>query len=191
MAAERHVPGACPLDCPDTCAWVVTVQDGAAVALRGDREHPYTRGSLCAKVHRYLDYVRSPDRLLHPQRRVGPKGAGRFARITWQEALDEVAERWQATIARHGPAAIWPYYGSGTMGMLQGVAGAGRRLWNVLGTSQHIMTICTIAGGYGTGYTLGDNRVGMDPETFGYSRLILLWGTNTLPSGPRGRSRGP
>jgi len=82
MAAERHVLGACPLDCPDTCALVVTVRDGAAVALRGDREHPYTRGSLCAKVHRYLDYARSPGRLLHPQRRVGSKGAGRFARIT-------------------------------------------------------------------------------------------------------------
>jgi anaerobic selenocysteine-containing dehydrogenase len=180
MAAERHVPGACPLDCPDTCAWVVTVRDGAAVELRGDRAHPYTRGALCAKVHRYLDYTRAPDRLLHPMRRVGPKGEGRFARISWDEALDEIAGRWREIIARHGPAAIWPYYGSGTMGMLQGVAGAGRRLWNVLGTAQHVMTICTIAGGYGTGYTLGDNRVGMDPETLAYSRLILLWGTNTL-----------
>jgi len=180
MAAERHVPGACPLDCPDTCAWVVTVRDGAAVALRGDRAHPYTRGALCAKVHRYLDYTRAPDRLLHPMRRVGAKGEGRFARISWDEALDEIAARWSDIVARHGPAAIWPYYGSGAMGMLQGVAGAGRRLWNVLGTSQHMMTICTIAGGYGTGYTLGDNRVGMDPETLADSKLILLWGTNTL-----------
>jgi anaerobic selenocysteine-containing dehydrogenase len=180
MSDERRIPGACPLDCPDTCAWTVTVRDGAAVALRGDRHHPYTRGALCAKVHRYLDYARSPDRLLHPQRRVGPKGAGRFAHVTWEQALDEIAERWKAIIARHGAAAIWPYYGSGTMGMLQGVAGAGRRLWNVLGTPQHMMTICTIAGGYGTGYTLGDNRVGMDPETSAHSRLILLWGTNTL-----------
>jgi anaerobic selenocysteine-containing dehydrogenase len=180
MAAERHIPGACPLDCPDTCAWVVTVRDGAAVALRGDRAHPYTRGALCAKVHRYLDYTRAPDRLLHPMRRVGAKGEGRFARISWDEALDEIVARWRDVVARHGPAAIWPYYGSGTMGMLQGVAGAGRRLWNVLGTSQHVMTICTIAGGYGTGYTLGDNRVGMDPETLAYSKLILLWGTNTL-----------
>ena len=177
---ERHVPGACPLDCPDTCSWIVTVRDGQAVALRGDRAHPYTRGALCAKVHRYLDYTRAPDRLLYPQRRVGAKGEGRFARITWEEALDEIAARWQAIIARHGPQALWPYYGSGTMGMLQGVAGGGRRLWNALGTSQHMMTICTIAGGFGTGYTLGDNRVGMDPETFGHSRLILLWGTNTL-----------
>jgi len=179
-ASARDVAGACPLDCPDTCAWVVTVQDGVAVALRGDRRHPYTRGALCAKVHRYLDYTRAPDRLLYPMRRAGAKGEGRFTRVAWDEALDEIAARWKQIMARHGPAAIWPYYGSGTMGMLQGVAGAGRRLWNVLGTSQHLMTICTIAGGYGTGYTLGDNRVGMDPETFSSSRLILLWGTNTL-----------
>jgi anaerobic selenocysteine-containing dehydrogenase len=176
----RAVAGACPLDCPDTCAWVVSVQDGQAIALRGDRRHPYTRGALCAKVTRYLDYTRAPDRLLYPMRRLGAKGEGRFARISWDAALDEIAARWQDIIAKDGPAAIWPYYGSGSMGMIQGVAGGGRRLWNVLGTSQHLMTICTIAGGYGTGYTLGDNRVGMDPETFSYSRLILLWGTNTL-----------
>ena len=177
---EREMPGACPLDCPDTCSWVVTVRDGEAVALRGDRRHPYTRGALCAKVNRFLDYTRSPDRLLYPQRRIGRKGEGRFARISWDEALDEIARRWSATIERHGPQAIWPYQGTGSMGMLQGVAGCGRRLWNVLGTSRHAMTICTIAGGFGTGYTLGDNRVGMDPETFGASRLILLWGTNPL-----------
>ena len=180
MGAEREVFGACPLDCPDTCSWIVTVRDGEAVALRGDRRHPYTRGALCAKVTGLLDYRRSPDRLLHPRRRVGGKGEGRFARIGWDEALDEIAERFKTIMAEHGPQAIWPYYGSGGMGMIQGVAGCGRRLWNVLGTSQHLMTICTIAGGYGTGYTLGDNRVGMDPETFGASRLILLWGTNTL-----------
>ena len=180
VTPDRDVPGACPLDCPDTCSWVVTVRDGEAVALRGDRRHPYTRGALCAKVHRYLEYTRAPDRLRFPQRRVGAKGEGRFARISWDEALDEIAARWQAIMRRHGPQAIWPYYGTGAMGMLQGLAGAGRRLWNVLGTSQHVMTICTIAGGYGTGYTLGDNRVGMDPETLSASKLILLWDTNTL-----------
>ena len=174
------VPGACPLDCPDTCSWVVTVEHGEATALRGDRRHPYTRGALCAKVNRFLDYTRSPDRLLHPLRRTGAKGEGRFARISWDEALDEIATRWKAIIARHGPQAIWPYQGTGSMGILQGVAGCGQRLWNVLGTSRHNMTICTIAGGYGTGYTLGHNQVGMDPETFSASKLILLWGTNTL-----------
>ena len=81
LAPPREVPGACPLDCPDTCAWVVTVRDGEALTLRGDRRHPFTRGALCAKVNRYLDYTRAPDRLLHPQRRVGAKGGGRFARV--------------------------------------------------------------------------------------------------------------
>jgi anaerobic selenocysteine-containing dehydrogenase len=180
VSASHEVHGACPLDCPDTCSWVVTVEDGRATALRGDRHHPYTRGALCAKVNRFLDYTRAPDRLLYPGRRVGAKGEGRFERITWDEALGEIAERWKAIIARDGAQAIWPYQGTGSMGILQGVAGCGQRLWNVLGTSRHAMTICTIAGGYGTGYTLGHKQVGMDPETFAASRLILLWGTNTL-----------
>lgn len=180
MSLARQVSGACPLDCPDTCSWVVTVEDGTATALRGDRRHPYTRGALCAKVNRFLDYTRAPDRLLYPQRRIGPKGAGRFARISWPQALDEIATRWRAIIDRHGAQAIWPYQGTGSMGMLQGVAGCGQRLWNVLGASRHVITICTIAGGVGTGYTLGHSQVGMDPETFSASKLILLWGTNTV-----------
>ena len=181
---SREVHGACPLDCPDTCSWTVTVQEHTAVALRGDRRHPFTRGALCAKVNRFLDYTRSPERLLYPQRRVGRKGEGRFARISWDEALEEIATRWHTIIAHYGPQAIWPYYGTGSMGILQGLAGCGRRLWNVLGTSQHVMTICTIAGGFGTGYTLGDNRVGMDPETLQFSKLLVLWGTNTLSTNP-------
>jgi anaerobic selenocysteine-containing dehydrogenase len=176
----HRVLGACPLDCPDTCSWVVTVKDGRAVTLQGDAEHPFTRGVLCNKVNGYVAYAQSPDRLLHPMRRRGPKGRGDFERISWEEALDEIAERLAGTIRDFGPEAIWPYVGSGSMGLIQGVYGAGRRLWNALGTSQHLMTICTIAGGVGTGYTLGDNRMGMDPETFRFSRLIILWGSNTL-----------
>ena len=105
MSADREVSGACPLDCPDGGSWVVTVRNGEATALRGDRRHPFTRGALCAKVHRFLDYTRSPDRLLHPMRRIGAKGEGRFERISWDEALDEIATRWKAIIARHGPQA--------------------------------------------------------------------------------------
>ena len=175
-----RVPGACALDCPDTCSWIVTVEDGRAVALEGDRAHPFTRGVLCNKVNGYVAYTRSPDRLLYPMRRRGPKGRGTFERISWDEALDEIAERFDGAIREFGGEAIWPYLGSGSMGLIQGVYGAGRRLWNALGTSQHAMTICTIAGGVGTGYTLGDNRVGMDPETLRFSRLIILWGSNTL-----------
>jgi anaerobic selenocysteine-containing dehydrogenase len=180
---RREVRGACPMDCPDTCSWVVTVEGGRAVKLAGDRDHPHTRGALCVKLNRYLEHTRAPDRLLHPLRRVGRKGEGRFERISWDEALHEISSRWQRVIERHGPQAIWPYYGTGTLGMIQGTAGAGRRLANALGTSRHLMTICMIAGAEGTGYVLGDNRVGMDPEGFAESRLILLWGANPLSTG--------
>jgi anaerobic selenocysteine-containing dehydrogenase len=177
---ESRIRGACPMDCPDTCSWIVTVKDGRAVRLQGDPTHPFTRGVLCNKLDDYVAYTQSPERLLHPMRRVGPKGAGEFERITWDAALDEIAERLTRVIHEFGAEAIWPYLGSGSMGLLQGCYGAGRRLWNVVGASRHLMTICTIAGGVGTGYTLGDNRVGMDPETLRFSKLIVLWGSNTL-----------
>ncbi|HSF19471.1 MAG TPA: molybdopterin oxidoreductase family protein [Vicinamibacteria bacterium] len=180
MSELREIRGACPLDCPDTCSWIVTTREGEAVSLRGDPSHPFTRGSLCNKVIGYLDYARSPDRLLYPMRRVGPKGKGELVRISWDEALQIIAARLEEVIETHGGEAIWPYVGAGNMGLLQGIYAAGRRLWNVLGTSRHIVTICTIAGGYGTGYTLGDNRVGMDPETFRDSKLVVLWGANVL-----------
>jgi len=176
----RDIRGACPLDCPDTCSWIVTVKQGEAVALRGDPHHPYTRGSLCNKVAGYLNYARSPERLLYPMRRVGSKGSGEFTRISWDEALERIAAGLGDVIATDGAEAIWPYVGSGNMGLIQGIYGAGRRLWNVLGTSRHVVTICTIAGGFGTGYTLGDNRVGMDPETLRFGKLVVLWGANVL-----------
>src|SRR5215467_11701156 len=177
---EQQIRGACALDCPDTCSWIVTVKNGEPVALRGDPAHPYTRGALCNKVTDYLAYTRSSDRLLYPMRRTGPKGSGEFTRISWDEALERIARELGDTIAKHGGEAIWPYVGAGNMGLIQGIYGAGRRLWNVLGTSRHVVTVCTIAGGFGTGYTLGDNRVGMDPETLRLSKLILLWGANVL-----------
>src|SRR5262245_51277846 len=102
----RHVRGACPLDCPDTCAWIVTVKGGEPVALRGDPDHPFTRGALCNKVEDYLSYARSPGRLLHPLRRKGAKGSGEFARISWDEALDTIAARLQHVAATHGAEAI-------------------------------------------------------------------------------------
>ncbi len=183
MSGGRRVPGACPMDCPDTCSWIVTVEGDRAVGLQGDPAHPYTRGVLCTKLNGYVEYTRSPDRLLYPMRRVGPKGRGDFERVSWDAALGEIADRLGTVIQEFGPEAIWPYWGTGNMGLIQGLYGAGRRLWNVLGASQHLMTICTIAGGFGTGYTLGDNRVGMDPETLRFSKLIILWGSNPLSTG--------
>ena len=180
----RNIRGVCPLDCPDTCSWIVSVSQGQAAALRGDPDHPYTRGSLCNKVVDYLNYARSPHRLLYPMRRTGAKGSGEFVRVSWDEALEEIAARFRDVIAKEGADAIWPIAGSGNMGLIQGIYGAGRRLWNVLGTSRNDYTLCTVAGGLGTGYTLGDNRVGMDPESFRFSKLIVLWGANVLSTHP-------
>lgn len=180
MAQEQHVRGACPMDCPDTCSWIVTVKDGRAVKLQGDRAHPFTRGVLCNKLNDYVAYTQSPERLLYPMRRIGPKGSGSFVRISWDEALAEVSERLLKSSEEFGAEAIWPYVGSGNMGLIQGIFGAGQRLWNALGASRHLGTICAVAGAVGTGYTLGDDRVGMDPETLRFSKLIILWGANTL-----------
>ena len=150
--------------------------------LRGNPDHPFTRGALCAKVARYLDHTRAPDRLLHPLRRVGAKGEGRFERISWDDALDEIAQRLLDVRDRHGGEAIWPFQGTGTLGYLQGLEGrSGARLWNVLGASLHNASICSIAGSEGLRYTTGSNR-GMDPEAFQHAKLILLWGSNPLTS---------
>lgn len=181
---ELTVHGACPLDCPDTCAWSVTDRDGVAVDLRGRRDHPFTKGALCAKVNQYLDHAASPDRLLYPLRRTGPKGAGRFARISWDEALDEMAARLSAIVAEYGGEALWPYYGTGSMGYLQGLGGrAFGRFWNVLGASRHDpYGICSKAGAVGQSYVVG-GMGGIDPETLTESKLILLWGANPLTTG--------
>jgi anaerobic selenocysteine-containing dehydrogenase len=182
--SDGQIRGACALDCPDTCTLVVTVKSGKPISLRGDPDHPFTRGSLCNKVEGYLAYARSPDRVLYPLCRVGPKGSGQFVRISWGEALERIAVGLSHAIEKHGGEAIWPFLGSGSMGLLQGAYGAGHRFWNVLGASRHVQTMCTIAGGVGTGYTLGDNRVGMDPETFRFAKLVVLWGANVLSTQP-------
>src|SRR5262245_31070874 len=115
------VKAVCPHDCPDTCGLVVTVRDGRAVGLRGDPDHPFTRGFLCQKVARYLERVYHPERVLYPMRRVGPKGAGRFERVSWDEAVAEIADRFRAIAdSADGPQVILPYSYAGTMGKLQG-----------------------------------------------------------------------
>ncbi len=177
----RTVVGACALDCPDACSWLVTTVDGVPRTIRGNPEHPFTRGSLCVKVNPYLEHAARADRLLHPLRRVGAKGEGRFERIPWEEALDEIAGRLREVMDAHGGEAIWPYAGTGTVGWIQGIVGAGKRLFHALGASRHDPTICSIAGHVGMSYTTG-SAAGMDPEDLAHSRLVLLWGTNTLTS---------
>src|SRR5437868_4919056 len=122
MAGDvKTIRAVCPHDCPDTCSMQVTVEDGWAVRLRGDPNHAFTRGFLCQKVARYLDRVYHPERLKWPMKRTGPKGAGQFTRISWDEALDTIARRFAAIAASpEGPQAILPYSYAGTMGLLQG-----------------------------------------------------------------------
>ncbi|HUX34972.1 MAG TPA: molybdopterin-dependent oxidoreductase, partial [Gemmatimonadaceae bacterium] len=190
------VRGACPHDCPDTCATLVTVEAGRATRVAGDPEHPFTDGFLCTKVNRYLERTYHRDRLMQPLRRVGEKGSGRFAAVSWDEALDDIAARLTA-IARSpdGAQAILPYSYAGTMGMVQG-SSMDRRFFHLLGASKLDRTICSMAGTMGMRMTVGAN-VGADGEGIPESDLVLLWGTNTLTSNPhlwpfilRARARG-
>jgi anaerobic selenocysteine-containing dehydrogenase len=196
LPTDGVVRGACPHDCPDTCAMLVTVEGGRATRVAGDPEHPFTSGFLCAKVNRYVERTYHRDRLLHPLRRVGPKGSGRFEPISWDDALTAIADRLGA-IARSsdGPQAVLPYSYAGTMGMLQG-SSMDRRFFHRLGASKLDRTICSTAGAMGMRMTVGAS-IGADAEGVPESDLILLWGTNTLTSNPhlwpfvrRARERG-
>ncbi len=140
----QQISGACPHDCPDTCAVVTEVEDGRAVHFYAAEDHPITQGWLCAKVRPYLDHVNHPDRLQYPLRRVGPKGSGQWQRISWPEALETIGTHWRTIIAEYGPAAILPYSYSGTLGLVQmGVSSA--RFWNRLGASRLQRSICGAA----------------------------------------------
>ena len=174
-----HV-GACPLDCPDTCSWVLEAEDGRVVSIRGNKAQPFTHGALCGKVNRYLDHLNG-DRLLHPLVRTGAKGEGRFARVGWDEALDRVAAGLQRTIDRHGPQAILPFFFAGSMGMIQSF-GLPQRILYAMGTSRLDTTICTAAWRAAANATLG-GQVCIDPETLPAARLIVIWGANPLSTG--------
>lgn len=180
-SGRRRVRAACPHDCPDTCAMVVTVEDGVAVKVEGAKDHPFTQGTLCTKVSRYLERVYHPERLLYPMKRVGAKGEGRFERISWDEALETIAARFkEISASADGPQAILPYDYAGTMGLAQWQS-MGKRLFNRLGASLLERGICSSAGKEGIRLTLGGS-VGMDPECFDDSKLILIWGTNPIVS---------
>jgi anaerobic selenocysteine-containing dehydrogenase len=176
MPETRH--SVCALDCPDTCSLLINVDDGRGSKLRGNPAHPVTRGFLCSKVARYLEREYHPDRLLYPQRRVGAKGEGRFERISWDEALDTIAERLLATAKEFGPESILPYSYAGSMGLLQ-ANGMDRRFFHRLGASRLDRTICSTAGMAGMTAALG-NRYATEPEQFRHSKLIIAWGANIL-----------
>jgi anaerobic selenocysteine-containing dehydrogenase len=177
------VRAACPHDCPDTCAMLVTTRevDGRRVAIKvaGDPTHPTTAGVLCTKVSRYLERTYHPDRLLHPLKRVGRKGEGRFERVSWEAALADIATRLTA-IAAVDPQRIVPYSYAGTMGLVQGEAMA-QRFFHRLGASFLDRTICATAGAEALAATLG-TRDGTDIEQFENAQLIVFWGTNAIAS---------
>jgi len=177
--AERTVHAACPHDCPDTCAIKVTVAGGKVVALHGDPEHPPTHGALCTKVSRYAERSYHPERVLHPMKRVGPKGAGRFERVSWDAALDDIASRLQAIAARSAERIV-PYSYCGTMGLVQGESMA-QRFFHKLGASLLDRTICSSAGGEALAATYGA-KIGMHVEHYSESKLILIWGSNSIAS---------
>ncbi|HEX9161876.1 MAG TPA: molybdopterin oxidoreductase family protein [Thermoanaerobaculia bacterium] len=177
------VHAVCPHDCPDTCSMDVTVEDGRATRIDGNRDHPITQGFLCAKVSRYLERTYHEDRLLYPQIRIGAKGEGKFRRASWDEALALVAARLQSIIdSPDGPQAILPYSYAGTMGVIQG-ASMDRRFFHRIGASLLARTICSAAGSEALNFTYG-TRMGTDTESVGEARLIILWGTNTLTANP-------
>jgi anaerobic selenocysteine-containing dehydrogenase len=173
------VKGACPHDCPDTCALDVHVRNGVALKVTGSAGHAPTAGVLCTKVARYTERTYHAKRLLYPLRRVGPKGQGRFERIGWAEAIDGIARR-LAPIAARDPEAILPYSYAGTMGLVQGESMA-QRFFHRLGASLLERTICAAAGSAGHEITLG-SRVGMDMELAEDARLIVFWGCNAITS---------
>ena len=177
--APLQVRGACPHDCPDTCALLTTVENGVATRVQGNPDHPHTDGVLCTKVSRYTERSYHPERILTPLKRTGPKGSGQFAPVSWNEALAEITQRLGAIAARN-PEAILPYSYAGTMGMVQG-EGMDRRFFHRLGASQLDRTICASAGAEALVQTLG-GKVGMKVEFFAQAKLILIWGSNSIGS---------
>lgn len=170
------VRGACPHDCPDTCAMLVTVTDGVAVQVAGDPDHPYTAGGLCVKVNNYLDRVYDPGRVLFPMRRTGPKGSGQFERISWDAAIGEIATRLRATVEEFGPESVMPVSYLGTQGILNGL-NVGDPFFAKLGATVAERTYCDSGSCTAYAMTIGDTA-GVDPESLVHSRFILIWACN-------------
>ena len=174
---ELTVLGACHHDCPDTCAWEVTVVDGVATRLRGSAEHPVTRGTLCPKVNRYLERVYHPERVLTPLRRTGAKGSGEFVPISWDEAVALVSGRMRELIDAGRAESILQFSFAGTQGLIQ-MGVLLDRFFDAIGASDIRRELCGATALRGAAEVLGQ-PFGMDPHSLGHSRTIVLWGTNT------------
>ena len=176
-SATRIVLGTCHHDCPDSCGWEVSVENGVAVKLRGNSEHPFSQGELCPKVNRFLERVYSPERILYPLARNGPKGSGEFRQISWDEALALVAERIHSVIDNFGGEAVMPWGSAGTQGLIQ-MNSLDRRFFAKIGSSRQVDSLCGATAKVGASLTLG-SPLSSDPMDIEFSQLILLWGTNT------------
>lgn len=175
---ESTVLGACPHDCPDTCSIVFKIRGDEVVSVRGNPDHPFTQGRLCPKMNHFEERVHSSERVLYPMRRTGPKGSAQFERISWEEALDEIATRWKGIIKESGPQAIMPYSYLGTEGLINGLT-VGDPFFNKLGATVAERTFCDSGSCTGFMMTVGPTP-GMDPESFAYSKYIILWACNML-----------
>jgi anaerobic selenocysteine-containing dehydrogenase len=191
---SRVVKTVCAHDCPDACSVLISVEDGRCTRFRGDPEHPFTRGFLCGKVNNYEEVVHSPDRVLHPLRRIGPKGRGEFARISWDEAIGAIAGRIREVRERDGGEALLQYYYAGTMGYVHRYSG--EALFNKLGATRLRQNICYYGADEGYRVVLGLGY-GLDPEDVVHSDLIVVWGCNVastqvhlVPFFDQARARG-
>lgn len=175
MTNALAVKGCCPLDCQDSCSWVAHVEGGRVVRVEGAKDHPVTRGVLCAKVRDYEERVTAPGRLLHPIRRAGAKGEGRFARVSWDAALDHIAARFRDIIGTYGAEALMPFYYLGSMGTVQRLALL--RIFHALGASRMGGAVC---GASASALLAEGHPIGVDPEETAEAELIILWGQNVL-----------
>lgn len=180
MIHQKHgvFPAVCPLDCPDTCSLLLHKENGKIVKVTGNPDHPITQGAICNKVRNMAHRVYHPERVLYPLRRTGPKGAGSFERISWDEAIREIADRYKALIASDGPESILPYSFYGNMGILS-VDGMDRRFFNRLGASKLKQSICNSAGNEGWKSVMGFNG-GTVPEDTVNADVIIVWGGNIV-----------
>ena len=170
-----QVKGCCPLDCQDSCAWIAHVEDGRVVRIEGAKDHPVTRGVLCTKVKDYEERVTAPGRLLRPLKRTGPKGSGQFEPISWDQALQETANRFQAIIAEHGAEALLPFSYLGTQGVVQ--RQALYRIFHALGASRQAGGVCAVSA---VALLMEGHPIGIDPEETPDAKLVILWGQNVL-----------
>lgn len=182
QATTRLVSGVCPHDCPDACGMVTEVSGDRAIRVSAQADHPVTRGWLCAKVNPYLERVYHADRLQRPLRRKGAKGSGQWQEISWEQAIDEIASRWQSLIEKSGPESILPYSYSGTLGLVQMVV-ASARLWNRLGASRLQRSICMAATRHAVRATLGA-RMSPPYQHVLDSKLLVFWGHNPVSTAP-------